>query len=433
MKKYIFLLSFFWAIATTISAQNITRLEYSIDDFVAEGKGTALEIPGNSTELDTEFNIDISELGSGNHTIHFRAMNEEGVWSHAAERSFYIPEPPIEDGIVSMEYSIDKYVKEGDGAQLVLQKGTNSLDSILNIDISDLEAGIHNIHMRSKNKLGVWSLPVSKSFVIVKPDTIKVEDVMYRFYNDSYKGAWMTASVDPARKNVDSLFMVSSAGLDLDQNYTIEFYARNSMDVRGFSTFLTNVDLQINNAPERMKDTLKLMIAVNQQMDVQMDTLFSDADLIVGDSLMYSLERLDNMELLDFTDWSSNSLLTFTPATQNSGSYNFWLKTSDLARESDSIQVMLTVTTATGIEDLASDNGFLIYPNPASDYVNIKAVDGYTTGYKILLYSITGKLQYSKISEDTEYRLNLSKYPQGIYFIVLQNNEFMIRKKLIIR
>jgi hypothetical protein len=189
----------------------------------------------------------------------------------------------------------------------------------------------------------------------------------------------------------------------------------------------------MNNAPERIKDTLELTIAVNQQMDVQMDTLFSDVDLIVGDSLMYSLEGLDNMELLDFTDWSSNSLLTFTPATQNSGSYNFLLKTSDLAGESDSIQVMLTVTNATGIEDLASDNGILIYPNPASDYVNIKAADGYTAGYKIMLYSITGKLQYSRISEDTEYTLNLSSYPQGIYFIVLQNNEFMIRKKLIIR
>ena len=432
MKKFISLLSLFWIIVTSVSAQNITRLEYSIDSFVAEGNGTALEIPGNSNELNSDFNIDISSLEPGIHTIHFRALNEEGVWSFAAERTFYIPEPPITEGIVTIEYSIDTYKKEGEGEPLILQKGTNSVDSVLNIDISDLEAGIHNIYTRSKNKMGVWSLPVSKSFVIVKPDTTKVENVLYRFYNDNYKGAWMTASVDPARKNVDSLFMVSTAGLDLDQDYTIEFYAKNNTEVRSYSAFLSNVDLQINNAPQRMKDSLELIITANQQKELKMDTLFSDQDQILGDSLIYSLEGLDNSDLLNFTDWSSNSILSFTPIDGNSGLYNFWLKTSDISGESDSIQIMLKVTTETGIEDLVSENRFLIYPNPASDYVNIKAMDGFMAGYKIMLYSTTGKLLYSSNVKDKEYTLSLSRYPQGIYLIVLQNSEFMNRKKLII-
>jgi hypothetical protein len=433
MKKYIFLLSLFWAIATTISAQNITRLEYSIDGFVAEGKGTALVIQENSTELNTEFDIDIAGLEPGNHTIHFRAMNEDGVWSFATERSFYIPEPPITEGIVAMEYSIDKMVKEGGGEPLSLQKGTNSIDSILHIDISGLEAGIHNIYMRSKNKLGVWSLPVSKSFVMVKPDTTKIENIKYRFYNDTYKGTWMTALVDPARKNVDSIFMISSVGLDLNQSYTIELYAKNNMSVRSFSAYLNNVILQANNSPERLKDTLKVRIAVNQQMDIKMDTLFADADLIMGDDLMYSIAGINNLELLDFTTWDSNTLLSFSPAAQNSGMYNFWIKTHDLAGDADSLYVDLTVGNPTGIYSTNEQDAFEIYPNPVNEILTIKKLRNIDSGYNLKLHTLEGRLIFVDEVTAPDYRLSLSSYPQGVYIIYLMNNEFAVRKKIIKR
>jgi hypothetical protein len=223
MKKYIFLFVLFWAATISISAQNITRLEYSIDGFVAEGNGITLEVPGDTYELDTDFNIDISGLEPGIHTIHFRAMNENGVWSFAAERSFYIPEEPVTEGIVEMEYSIDEMVKEGDGNLITLQNGSNHLDSTILLDISGLEPGIHNIYMRAKNKLGIWSLPAQRSFVISEPDTAKIENIYYRLYNDDFESTWMTASVDPARKNVDSTIMLSVAALDLNENYTVEF------------------------------------------------------------------------------------------------------------------------------------------------------------------------------------------------------------------
>ena len=186
MRKYIFLLSLFWAFTTIVSAQNINQLEYSIDGFVAEGKGTAIEIPGNSAELESEFNIDISGLEPGNHIIYFRARNDEGVWSFAGERSFYISEPPITEGIVAMEYSIDKMVKQGDGEFITLQNGTNNLDSTLTFDVDELAPGIHNIYMRAKNKLDVWSLPAERSFVIPEPDTAKIENIYYRIYNDEF-------------------------------------------------------------------------------------------------------------------------------------------------------------------------------------------------------------------------------------------------------
>lgn len=417
MKKYIFLLSLFWA--TIISAQNITRLEYSIDGFVAEGKGTTLEIPGNSTELIDAFNVDISGLEPGIHTIHFRAMNADGVWSFAAKQSFYVAEPAVTPEIVAVEYSIDEFAKEGEGEMIALQNGANELDSTLLLDISGMRPGIHNIYMRAKNELGVWSLPVSKSFVISEPDTAKIENIFYRFYNDDFESTWMTASVDPARENVDSTIMASVSGLDLDDDYTIEFYAQNNMGARGFSAYLSNVSLMMNHSPLSTKDMLELSVSTNQLMELSMDSLFSDEDLNFGDSLVYALTDVDNQDLLDFTEWESGSLLSFSPVSGYSGNYSFWLKTSDLAGESDSIQVMFTVTSSTGIDDLTSENGVIFYPNPTTGNLNIELGKVYPK-LNVSVKNVLGQEVISKkYSNVNRLQFSIDEIKTGIYFIHL--------------
>ena len=432
MKKYIFLLSLFWIFTTAISAQNITRLEYSIDGFVAEGNGTALEIQGNSTELDAGFNIDISGLEPGIHTIHFRAMNENGVWSFAAQRSFYIAEEPIQEEIVALEYSMDEMVKEGDGNLISLQNGTNQLDSTIQFDISGLEPGIHNIYMRAKNKPGVWSLPVQRSFVIIKTDTTKIENIFYRLYNDDFESTWMTVSVDPARKNVDSTFMLSVAALDLNENYTVELYAQNSKGVRGYSVFLEDLSLRRNNAPESVKETLELSMSVNQNLEISMDSLFQDADLAFGDSLVYMISASDNPEIFDFASWNTPGILTLTPSAGQNGTYIFWLKTTDLALETDSIQVALTVTGSTGFDEQLAETKFSIYPNPARDYLTIKRNDYSEKEYSLRLFNTTGQLFIKKQITESEHQLNLREYSGGVYFIVLQNDEFTVRETVVI-
>ncbi len=433
MNKYIFLLSLFWAFTTMVTAQNITRLEYSIDGFVAEGKGTALEIPGNTTEIDTEIKIDISELEPGNHTIYYRAMNENGVWSFAAERTFYIPEPPITEGIVAVEYSIDEMVKEGDGKLIALQNGTNQLDSTIQFDIGGLAPGIHNIYMRAKNKIGVWSMPAQRSFIITEPDTTKIENIFYRLYNDDFESAWMMASEDPARKNVDSTIMLSVASLNLSENYTVELYAQNSKGVRGYSVFLEDLSLRQNNAPESLKEMLELSMSVNQHLQISMDSLFQDADLAFGDSLAFLISDSDNPGIFDFASWNTPGILSLTPVAGQNGSYTFWLKTTDLAAESDSVQVTLTITGTTGIEENALNNRFLIYPNPARDYLTVKSGVNSDKGFKLELFNTTGQLLYSKKISDNEYVLDLKNYSGGLYFLVLNASEFSFRKTIIVK
>jgi len=320
-------------------------------------------------------------------------------------------------------------VKEGDGNLITLQNGTNQLDSTIQFDVAGLDPGIHNIYARAKNKLGVWSMPAQRSFVIAEPDTARIENIYYRIYNDNFESVWMTASVDPSRKNVDSTIMASVIGFKPDENYTLEFYAENNMGVRGFSAYLSNINLMKNHPPERTREIVELSMSANQVLKLSMDSLFNDQDLNFGDSLVYAIMDVDNSDLMEFTDWESGSLLSFAPVSGYSGNYNFWLITTDLASESDSVQVMLTVITATGIEDLASDKRFLFYPNPAKDFVKIKT-DGYN-GYKLHLISSTGVLLSSIHVNANEYILNLEKYSKGLYYIVLKVDDFTIRKKIV--
>lgn len=432
MKRYIFLLSLFWALATLVSAQNITQLEYNIDGFVAEGKGTAVEITSNETEFDSSFDIDISGLEPGIHTIHFRSMNENGVWSFPAERTFYIPEPPITEGIVAMEYSIDKILKEGSGELINLDKATNWLDSSFVFDISGLKAGTHNIYFHAKNKYGKWSLPTNRAFVVVEPDTVKIEKIFYRFYNNDYQGVWMTSNIEPAQKHIDSTFAATAVNMDFNKTYTIELYAKNNLGVRGYSAYVSPVDLRMNNAPESLKESLTLNIMANEISGISMDSIFTDQDLNFGDSLVYALTDTENTGLLAFSNWDTPSLLNFSPHNDHQGQYNFWITATDAAWEKDSVQVMLNVSGTTGIESISEDKQFNIFPNPAANYTTIYVKNSsLLTGYYLHLYNSTGQLLKTEYVSTQEHRLHLNKLTKGMYILVLQNSNFMLREKIV--
>jgi hypothetical protein len=75
-----------------------------------------------------------------------------------------------------------------------------------------------------------------------------------------------------------------------------------------------------------------------------------------------------------------------------------------------------------GIEKF-NDNSFSIYPNPASNIINIKGV---TLGSKLSIYNVLGKLVLSKT---TSNEIDLERLNRGVYIIKIrsQNNE-VVRK-----
>lgn len=88
--------------------------------------------------------------------------------------------------------------------------------------------------------------------------------------------------------------------------------------------------------------------------------------------------------------------------------------------------------TTTGISDRDQDEIlFNIYPNPATDYLNIQLEDNKIE--EMELFSSNGKslIRETQIS-DTEFKLDLSSYLKGIYFLRIKAGDEVITRKVVL-
>ena len=85
-----------------------------------------------------------------------------------------------------------------------------------------------------------------------------------------------------------------------------------------------------------------------------------------------------------------------------------------------------SVSPAVGISENNSLESMRVYPNPASDVVNIQSMN---TSGKIEVINIHGQLVYSTESIDQLTRIDVSGFQKGIYFIRIGNET----QRLIVR
>ena len=320
-----------------LNAQTITRIEYSIDAFVKQGEGTQLEVSDDASEIDKLLNIDISGLEPGIHVLYIRTMNADGIWSLPTEKSFLVPEKVFPEKIVEFEYSINNYEKPGEGTSLSINTSAGLIDTTYkNIPTDGLAPGSHSIYVRAKNDFGQWSLPVEKSFLINKPDTAKVEKVRYKIYNDIYPGEWKETVLEPAMKQVDSIFPFDTAGLFVGNNYEMEIYAVNNIGVRGYSVNTSIFTLNPNTVPVAKYDTLRYTLPADSMLVIGFDTLISDPDTLLSDILSFSAGNFNSQALNDSVAFADDSLLTIKTSAAHVGVNYFTLYGSDLALAMDS-------------------------------------------------------------------------------------------------
>ena len=76
-----------------------------------------------------------------------------------------------------------------------------------------------------------------------------------------------------------------------------------------------------------------------------------------------------------------------------------------------------------GVDDIENDFQALVFPNPVTDILQLDIVD--YTGLNYRVYDLQGRLISSKNILETKTDINLSKYSDGIYLLVLlsENNQ----------
>lgn len=85
----------------------------------------------------------------------------------------------------------------------------------------------------------------------------------------------------------------------------------------------------------------------------------------------------------------------------------------------------------TGIDNVKSTDQIELFPNPAQDFVEIKAKD--YSNYTIELYDLNGRLQKSGNAVGSNFKLDLSNIAKGVYIILMQNNNQIIGYKKLIK
>ncbi len=144
---------------------HIVKAEYYLND--DPGVGQAINIPVSQEQhlQNVGFAADIGHLDNGFHKLFIRVKNENGLWSHTHQRTFYKEQIDLEPTeIVKAEYYLNSDPGFGNGIDIPVSAATVIESIQFTADISSLAHGFHNLYLRVKDEDGRWSTTHVRSF-----------------------------------------------------------------------------------------------------------------------------------------------------------------------------------------------------------------------------------------------------------------------------
>jgi hypothetical protein len=79
--------------------------------------------------------------------------------------------------------------------------------------------------------------------------------------------------------------------------------------------------------------------------------------------------------------------------------------------------------------DGKEQNQLSVFPNPATDFVQVNLAKATGTENEIRVMDVTGKMVYSTSSDASTVTLNVSGFASGIYFVQVKNSTFTVTGK----
>jgi len=97
------------------------------------------------------------------------------------------------------------------------------------------------------------------------------------------------------------------------------------------------------------------------------------------------------------------------------------------------IDAMITYSKIVLLNNKKGNTGYIIYPNPANNFITISS--GYDENKKAVigLYDLAGKLLESKIMISTPEEINITKYPSGNYLLKISHDMNVRVYKVIVK
>lgn len=168
----------------------------------------------------------------------------------------------------------------------------------------------------------------------------------------------------------------------------------------------------------------------NQVLHSKESTVVADVDYTVeGSTVTFTNSSTGDSFLWLFGDGESSTEVS--PVHEYiDGSYTVTFITSN-ACDADTMYLMITLLTA--IEDVSSNNDFVLYPNPTTGEINLVLENGLLSQSSIEISTAEGfKILKETIGIENAL-IDLTGQPPGLYLITITGKGYRFSKKLILR
>lgn len=275
-------------------------------------------------------------------------------------------------------------------------------------------------------------------------------DSVTSFYIEGNTGADGSGTIDSFRGNIDvdgtDYLVVTKQINEGDWDPTINhiFIMETPDSLTHLYNDDTNDDYDEIQIGEEVELLHYLLVATRDTFGVDLDsvTIFG-----IAEQYIEIVNSTDNVEMLP--DWLTISEATTGVVSENSseelfvsvntaglaaGDYSYNLLFNNLGQVGfQTVAINLTVNDTTDYTsvpvDLEDRAAVEVYPNPASDVLNVKA----EIGSSVYLFNITGKLVSSSILRQNLEQIPVDELSPGIYFMRVGNDNKFVNKKIVIQ
>lgn len=214
----------FYIITSAVhNTAQINKAEYFFDTDPGVGNGTQVSINPTDTAA-LALSIPTTSLATGFHNLFVRYRYNNGAWGLYEGRPFYIIAGAVHNTahINGAEYFYDHDPGIGNATSVAVSS-TDTARLALNLSVSGLSAGFHNLFIRFKYDNGTWGLYEGRPFYIITSavhNTAHINKAEYFFDTDPGVGNGTAVTVSPATDTAALVLNgLSAAGLSQGYHY----------------------------------------------------------------------------------------------------------------------------------------------------------------------------------------------------------------------
>ncbi|GAB4372150.1 MAG: hypothetical protein Kow0042_15330 [Calditrichia bacterium] len=233
--KNIFLILFF-LLLNAVYAQNIVYLEYFFDTDPGAGNGNSISITPAPT-IEVNYNVDISALDNGFHTLFIRAQDEYGNWTFVHQNHFFKDRIPVDPllNIVRLEYFLDVDPGAGNATNVPITQGS-TIEEDFTVDLTGVNSGLHVLFVRVQDEIGNWSFINQKPFTKenILTELPNITGIAYFFTKGNFFSDTTLVMNFTPDDTVGVTFIADLSALTIDSTYNIHVYV---IDENGLQSF----------------------------------------------------------------------------------------------------------------------------------------------------------------------------------------------------